>query len=257
MPLAGVVIRELCRRKDFYVLFVLTALIALLMGGAGLIKGGQFAKYLQEVCLLLIWISSLIIAITTAARQIPQERESRTLFPLLAKPVSRGQVVVGKFLGCWLATGFCLAVFYALFAGLALARGQHLPVANFFSVFALHWAMLGMVIAMTLLGSLLTNAAAANATLCFLVTIGILLFGRSLAKAAFNLGGSPAILAGAAAFALPRFDLFDARDWLAAGAPALPTALVLLSVVYAATITAVLLLLARAAFERKALHLSA
>ena len=62
-------------------------------------------RYLKDVCLLLIWISSLVIAITTTARQIPAERESRTIFPLLAKPVRRGELIVGKFLGCWLACG--------------------------------------------------------------------------------------------------------------------------------------------------------
>ena len=42
---------------------------------------------------------SLVIAIGTAARQIPAERENRTIFPLLAKPVSRWQVILGKFFG--------------------------------------------------------------------------------------------------------------------------------------------------------------
>jgi len=30
---------------------------------------------------------------------------------LLAKPVTRGQVIVGKFAGCWLACGLALMVF--------------------------------------------------------------------------------------------------------------------------------------------------
>ena len=42
-------------------------------------------------------------------------RENRTIFPLLAKPVTRGQVIVGKFAGCWLACGFALLVFYLFF----------------------------------------------------------------------------------------------------------------------------------------------
>src|SRR5262245_56338082 len=102
---AGVVIKELCRRKDFYVLFVLTALITLLMGSVNIFNEGGIVRYLKEICLFLIWISSLVITITTTARQLPVERENRTLFPLLAKPVTRNHVLVGKFLGCWLACG--------------------------------------------------------------------------------------------------------------------------------------------------------
>src|SRR5207249_1831873 len=81
-------------------------------------------RYLKEVCLLLIWISSLVICITTSARQIPAECENRTIFPLLAKPVTRWQVVLGKFAGCWLACGIALLVFYLFFALVAESRGR-------------------------------------------------------------------------------------------------------------------------------------
>src|SRR5438045_1616049 len=92
--LASVVIKELYRRKDFYVLFVMTALITLIMGSVTFFNDAKIARYLKEICLLLIWISALVIAIATTARQIPTERENRTIFPLLAKPVTRGQVVI-------------------------------------------------------------------------------------------------------------------------------------------------------------------
>src|SRR5499426_1343598 len=96
---AGVTVKELCRRKDFYVLFVLTALITLVMGSVNIFNQEGIVRYLKEICLFLIWASSLVIAVTTTARQIPAEREQRTLFPLLAKPVTRSQVVCGKYLG--------------------------------------------------------------------------------------------------------------------------------------------------------------
>ena len=83
--IAGVVIKELRRRKDFYVLFVLTALITLVMGSVSIFGEDKIVRYLKEVCLFLIWASSLVIAITTTARQIPTERENRTLFPLLER----------------------------------------------------------------------------------------------------------------------------------------------------------------------------
>lgn len=122
--IAGVVIKELYRRKDFYVLFVLTALITLLLGSVSFFNDPKIVRYLKEVCLLLIWVSSLVIAIGMAARQIPAERENRTIFPLLAKPVTRGQVVLGKFLGCWLACGVALVMFYLFFGVVSESRGR-------------------------------------------------------------------------------------------------------------------------------------
>ena len=62
---SGVVIKEMYRRKDFYVLLIITVLITGLMASVTLFHDDQIVRYLKEICLLLIWISSLIIAITT------------------------------------------------------------------------------------------------------------------------------------------------------------------------------------------------
>src|SRR5271163_676997 len=105
IAVAGVVIKELYRRKDFYVLFIITVLICLVMASVNVFNDSKVARYLKEICLLLVWVSSLVIAVTTAARQIPAERENRTLLPLLAKPVTRPQLIFGKFFGCWFACG--------------------------------------------------------------------------------------------------------------------------------------------------------
>jgi len=128
LAIASVVMKELYRRKDFYVLFVLTALLTALLGWVTFFNDPKIVRHLKEVCLLLVWVSALVIAIGMAARQIPAERENRTIFPLLAKPVTRGQVIVGKFLGCWLACGIALIVFYLFFAIITESRGHdHAP----------------------------------------------------------------------------------------------------------------------------------
>ena len=131
LAIAGVVIKELYRRKDFYVLLVLTAVITGALGLINFFNDPTIVRYLKEVCLLLIWISSLVICVTTAARQIPAECENRTIFPLLAKPVTRWQVVLGKFAGCWLACGIALLVFYLFFGVVAESRGrEHVRVTS-------------------------------------------------------------------------------------------------------------------------------
>src|SRR6516164_136228 len=144
--LASVVIKELYRRKDFYVLFVMTALITLIMGSVTFFNDPKIARYLKEICLLLIWISALVIAIGTTARQIPAEQENRTIFPLLAKPVTRGEVIVGKFAGCWLACGLALLVFYVFFGIINGSRQGNWPVGHYLIAMWLHWMMLGIVV---------------------------------------------------------------------------------------------------------------
>src|SRR5437667_9158917 len=171
LAVASVVVKELYRRKDFYVLFVLTAVITLLMGALNFFNDDKIVRYLKEICLLLISISALVIAVGTSARQIPSERENRTVFPLLAKPITRGQLIAGKFLGCWLACGLALIVFYLFFGVINVSREHQWPVAIYFQALWLHWWMLAVVLGMTLLGSVVFAAPSSNATITVLVIL--------------------------------------------------------------------------------------
>jgi ABC-type transport system involved in multi-copper enzyme maturation permease subunit len=210
--IAGVVIKEMIRRKDFYVLFVLTALITGVMGMVTFFHDPHIVRYLKEICLLLIWISSLVIAITTMARQIPAERENRTIFPLLAKPVTRTQLILGKFVGCWFAVAIALAVFYLFFGIAAMSKEHEWPLANYFQGMWMHWIMLGIVIAMTLLGSLIFTAVSSNATICLVVTVFILVLGRYLDKVAVQTTEPIRSILLALYFTVPQLKFYDLRD---------------------------------------------
>ena len=212
LSVASIVIKELYRRKDFYVLFVLTAIITLLIGSLHFFNDDRIVRYLKEICLLLIWISALAIAVGTSARQIPAERENRTIFPLLAKPITRGQLIAGKFLGCWLACGLALIVFYFFFGVISVSREHQWAAASFFQALWLHWWMLGVVVAMTLLGSVVFAAPSSNGTICLLIILSILLLGRHLNKVAVQLAEPMSGVVSAVYFAVPHLELFDVRD---------------------------------------------
>jgi ABC-type transport system involved in multi-copper enzyme maturation permease subunit len=247
----GVVIKELWRRKDFYVLFVITALITVVMGSLTFFNEAKVVRYVKELCLLLIWVSSLVIAVTTAARQIPLERENRTLFPLLAKPVTRAQVVLGKFWGCWLATGLVLGVFYLFFLVISATRDGEWPLAATFQAMTLHWSMLGVVIAMTVLGSLVFAAPSSNNTITFIVVFGILLVGRHLNKVALKLAEPLQTLLYGVYYLIPHLELYDMRDLLVHGWGAIPGLVWLGAVGYAAVYTALFLFGASLLFKRR------
>ena len=247
----SVVVKELLRRKDFYVLFVLTALITVVMGSVSFFNEVKIVRYVKELCLLLIWVSSLVIAVTTAARQIPFERENRTLFPLLAKPVTRAQVVLGKFWGCWLATGLTLAVFYIFFLVLGATRDGQWPVAATFQALTLHWFMLGVVIAMTVLGSLVFAAPSSNNTITFVVVFGILLLARNLNKVALQLNEPLQTFVYAVYFAIPHLEFYDKRDLLVHSWGTVPWLVWFAALAYAVVYAGLFLLGACALFKRK------
>jgi ABC-type transport system involved in multi-copper enzyme maturation permease subunit len=252
--IALVVIKELYRRKDFYVLFVLTALMTVLLGSMSFFNDANIVRYLKEMCLLMIWISALVIAVITAARQIPAERENRTIFPLLAKPVTRAHLVTGKFLGCWLATGLALVVFYAFFVVVAGAREHSWPVVSYGQALWLHWAMLGIVIAFTVLGSIIFAAPSSNATITFILALAILLVGRHLNQVAGGLAEPAGSIVSAVYFLIPHLEFFDLREWIVHDWGVLAWRACGLSTLYALVYVGFFLVAACLVFRRKALN---
>jgi Cu-processing system permease protein len=254
VAVAGVVIKELYRRKDFYVLFIVTVLICLVMASVNIFNDDKIVRYLKELCLLLVWISSLVIAITTTARQIPAERENRTLLPLLAKPLSRLQLVLGKFFGCWFACGLTLLCFYVFFGALSASREHHWPLMNYFQAATLHWFALGIIVAMALLGSLVFAAPSSNSTICFVVVGGILLVGRHLDKVALPLPEPVRSVLLAVYYAIPHLEFFDARDLIIHNWPLIHWRYFMLAIVYAVAYAAVFLTGASLVFRRQAVN---
>jgi len=254
LAIAGVVIKEMYRRKDFYVLFVLTALITLVMGSVTFFNQDNIVRYLKEICLFLIWGASLVITITTAARQIPAEREQRTLFPLLAKPVTRNQFVLGKFFGCWFASGVSLVLFYVFFGIVAGAKEHEWPVLNYVQALTLHWFLLGVVCALTVLGSIVFAAPSSTTTITLVVSVGILLMGRHLNKVALRMEEPGQTLLYAVYFAIPHLELFDVRDLIVHNWGLIRWDIWVGALVYGGIYSAIFLALACLLFRRKAIN---
>ncbi len=251
---AGIVVKELYRRKDFYVLFIVTVLICLVMGSVNIFNNPDIIRYVKSLCLLLIWVSSLVIAITTAARQIPAEREQRTLLPLLAKPLSRSQLIVGKFLGCWIACGLALLCFYVFFGALAATREHHWPVLSYLQAGLMHWVALAVVIALTLLGSLVFAAPSSNATICFVIVGGILFVGRYLDVVALSLQKPWQTIVYGIYFVIPHLEFFDMRKLIIHDWPLIEWRYIGLASLYGVAYAAFFLAAACLAFRRKAVN---
>jgi ABC-type transport system involved in multi-copper enzyme maturation permease subunit len=254
LALAGVVIKELYRRKDFYVLFVMTAVITLMMASVRFFNDNNIIRYLKDICLLLIWISALVIAIVTTARQLPAEKENRTIFPLLAKPVSRGQVIVGKFLGCWLACGIALAVFYFFFVVVCSSREHYWPLALYFKGFWLQWVMLGIVASLALLGSLVFAAPSSNSTILFVIVGGILLLGGHLNQVALHQPEPLGSVIYTLYFLIPHLEWYNVRDMLVYNRDTLAWGPCVLATVYGTIYVAFVLTASWLVFRRKALN---
>jgi hypothetical protein len=106
MPLLGrVVALELLRRRDLGLLLAATAVLTLLVLGARLtgVENPETGTFLLNLSLGWSWTGTFLLTVLLAGRQLPQEIEQRTLHTLLARPVSRAQVVLAK----WGASTLC------------------------------------------------------------------------------------------------------------------------------------------------------
>jgi len=92
LALSGVVIKELYRRKDFYVSICPHG------GDYAVARVSEFLQRCQDRQLLerssngfLIWVAALVIAITTTARQIPPSGKTARSFPCWPSPFPEGR----------------------------------------------------------------------------------------------------------------------------------------------------------------------
>jgi ABC-type transport system involved in multi-copper enzyme maturation permease subunit len=91
--------RELARNKLLYLLL----LFALLLIGASLLLAsltiGQWERIINDVGLATVQLGGVLVAVLVGAGVVAGEVDRRTLYVALAKPVSRGAFVAGRYLG--------------------------------------------------------------------------------------------------------------------------------------------------------------
>lgn len=110
------VLLETIRRKEFYVLgifsllFIIGVLITRFVG----IANASTASFLLNLGITFALAGAQILTLLTGARQVPNEIETRTLYPLLAKPVRRSDYLLGKWLATWGSGLVTLGVLFLL-----------------------------------------------------------------------------------------------------------------------------------------------
>lgn len=124
------VFRESVRDKVLYNL----VLFALVLIGAsyliGQLTAGQDVKIIKDLGLAATSVFGLFIAVFIGIGLVSKEVEKRSIYSLLAKPIERYHVVVGKYLGLVLTLAVNLAVMAAaLYVVLAYMRWMAPPLA--------------------------------------------------------------------------------------------------------------------------------
>jgi Cu-processing system permease protein len=102
--LARTVVLESLRRKDLWVVAILGFLIILASSALGFFGFQGLEVFAKDLAVTVLGMFSTIIAILTASRLLPDEIKNRTLYPLLARPITRLDLLIGKFVGAVIVT---------------------------------------------------------------------------------------------------------------------------------------------------------
>lgn len=229
------VVMELIRRKDFYFIFALLAVIMLY--SATLSFGGEtgFERYFKEIGITLVYIFSIIVAVTFASRQIPQEMEAKTIGIVLTHPVSRGEYILGKFLGVLFVAIISFSLFYGAFIVSNMLRGDFSsPALLLLEGYMLQIFLLSFFASLTIFLSLFLSVAA-NAGISLILYFAANWFGASMPGYIF----------------LPHPELFDIKEKIIHTWDLVPLWVMSFLAIYAIIYTTIFLSLACFVFRRR------
>jgi ABC-type transport system involved in multi-copper enzyme maturation permease subunit len=227
----------------------------------GQLTAGQDVKIIKDLGLAAISIFGLFIAVFIGIQLVAKEVERRSIYGLLAKPIERHQLVLGKYAGLLLTLAVNIAMMaaahYAVLALMAAltdpiaARGWEAPALDpaMLKAVTLTYVELAIVTAIALFFSSFSTPLLSAA-----LTLGLFVVGRFSADLRnFNqVVESPAAAAmmGALYWVLPNLAPFDVRSQVVHAVP-VPAGYMALTAAYGIVYIAVLLTAATLIFSRR------
>lgn len=231
--IAANTVREAARQKLLgFLLLLALALVAGAQGFRDFNFGAPELKFLADFGFGAMAFFGAALTITATAQLFFSEIENRTVLTLLAKPVGRGEFVLGKFVG----VGIVTALFCALLAGLlgvvvwsretalmrempeAFAGGRLLHYSDLLAVAFVQWLKLAVLAAFTLLVATFAQSQLYTVIAGFFVLVICHLQYLAQESYAHTSAAGVHAIGMAVAWLFPNFQLFNfADDWGAGG----------------------------------------
>ena len=167
--IAKSVLLEAIRRKELYAIVVVSTLLIGLVMTIDFFGLEGINKFYRDVALKTMGIATALTVIVLSARQLPREFEYRTIYPLLAKPVSRMTFLGGKLLGVMLAAAFCFGLFMFIYVVGTLYTQEAIPWGLFLQYTYLQLVMMLVLATLGFWLSMLLNLDAA-------ITVGVVIY---------------------------------------------------------------------------------
>lgn len=236
-------------RRRILVVFLLFALISIV--GSQVFKTfspGEEDKFVVDLGLNAIRWFSILIAILLGAVMIPQEVERKTLHTILAKPVGRGQFVLGKFVGtCMAVLMNALAMSVAfLVVYMIQQKGSGLDPTLLWQLVLTYAELILFVSIVIFLSSFASTIFVLVVSFCVIVIGSTASFWASIPAANWV---SQALFLGIHSLA-PNFEIFDISRAILTNSALTPD-LIYYPIVYGGMYSSIMLLLAFVIFNER------
>jgi ABC-type transport system involved in multi-copper enzyme maturation permease subunit len=255
------VFRESVRDKVFYNLVLFSLLMIASSFLIGQLTAGQDVKIIKDLGLAATSMFGLFLAVFIGIGLVSKEVERRSIYSLLSKPITRAQLVLGKYCGLTLTLAVNMAVMaIALYTVLAyLAWGVPADIRAAWDAPALDPALIKAMLLIFAELALLTALALFFSTfsspmLSAALTLGLYIVGHFSG----DLRNFQQVVDSAAAVAvarglywvLPNLAQFDVKSDVVHGV-AVPIGYMAMTVAYAALYITMLLAIASLVFSRR------
>ena len=240
--------REAVRDKVLYSILFFAVLLLFVSLGMREITIGDQAKVVRGVALGGISLIGGIIAIFLGVGLVWKEIERKTIYTLAAKPVTRWNLLLGKYLGLWLTLAAEVTILTALYTAI-IGSQQGLPAAGIYLAIGMLMLELTLVCAWATLFSTFAAPTTASAYSLCVYLIGhfaddLLLFGERSEDPVFRQ------LCLTLYRVLPNLEVFNVRAEAVHGMT-VPLAEVGWAAVYGLGYTAAVLAVAMVVFEKR------
>jgi len=226
---ASATFHEAWRRRFLNGILIFAMLIIMSSWVLAYLQPGAELKMLIDIGLGSCRFFGLLIAVFLGTRLIADEIERRTIYTLLAKPVSRAQFLFGKFLGGYATVLANVAVmgitFYAVFSIKApqfrnidpekggTTYSMEFMYANIAKAIALTFVELAVLVAIAVAASTVFSWIFASIFSFFIYFVGQMSdFFRQLSDPDRGASAVAQVLLGTIYRVLPHFEIFDIRE---------------------------------------------
>jgi ABC-type transport system involved in multi-copper enzyme maturation permease subunit len=249
LSIAGVTFREILRRKVQVTLLLFGGLLIVAAYVVGGLTIGEWHRIISDLGLTAMQLVGILVAVFIGASLVAGDIERRVLLPVVAKPVSRTQYLIGRYLGLAGALLVNLVAMGALLgAVLAIDAGTTRPIdAAFLTAVAFIGVQFLVVGAVAILFS-----AVSSATLAATFTLAVAIAGQFTSELRSLWQGSATWIPRLLWYLLPNLGALNANEAVIYRTP--PPAHAWMATLYAALYAATALALAALSFERRDLR---